>query len=657
MGNSCFKLYLSSMSKFVGLLFLFSVQLQGAFCQEEWSVDKIAKMESERFRLNESKMATSLIGQDFDWKYAVCKWRIDPWERRIEGEVTHTIQLDHQTDSIDFDLSVELEVLEVWVDGEQIDEYAITVQNALYIKSSLFEVGEIHDVKIVYEGEPRRNNFLSFNQGFHGNSVPEIWTLSEPFGAGDWWPCKMSLDDKLDSIHIEITVPLGNKAASQGTLVETVLNPDQTETYVWHHTYPIPAYLVSIAVTNYAEFSLFAESGDQSIEVLNYVYPERLEDEMGRAEDIVGMMELFTELFGEYPYAREKYGHAQTSIPGGMEHSTMSTMSGLSYNLSAHELAHQWFGNLVTCGSWSDIWLNEGFATYANGLVIERFKPDEFLEWKAARISSITGQEGGSVYVTDTLDRSRIFNGRLSYNKGAYLLHMLRWIMGDEVFFEACRDYLHNPEFFFSYAHTEEFIDILESKSGLDLSEFFTDWFYGEGYPTYNLHYIPIEEGVVVKLNQSQSHPSVDFYEMPVPIRLVGEESDTLVILDNFIQDQTYLIPTEFVVEFIEFDPEKWILAKSVSAIDPTLDINDGPPITAFPNPAASEVRFFSTSSMSGVGYLEVYDVNGKLCKREEPRGGIANGYRLDVDDLESGVYLIRFDSLSDYALRIVKTE
>jgi len=613
-------------------------------------------MESKRFTPSDAKNATSDIGQSYDWKYAECKWEIDPWERRIDGEVLHLVELLYETDSIDFDFSEELQIAEIMVDDELVSDYGISTTNSLYIKSPLLENGTLHEIRIQYGGEPRRNNYLSFNQGFHGNSIPEIWTLSQPFGAADWWPCKMSLSDKLDSIRIEITVPEGNKAGSQGALEEVITHPDLTTTYVWVHRYPIPAYLVSIAVTNYEEFSLFAESENETVEILNYVYPELLEAEMDRGSEITALMELFSDLFGEYPYADEKYGHAQASIPGGMEHSTMSTMSGLSFNLSAHELAHQWFGNKVTCGSWSDIWLNEGFATYINGLAIEYLKPDEFNDWKDARISSITRQPDGSVFVTDTLDRDRIFNGRLSYNKGAYVLHMLRWVMGDDAFFEGCRNYLNDPNHSFSYAHTEDFIQIMEEASGKDLSEFFRDWFYGEGYPTYTVAYSPVEGGVVIKINQAQSHPSVNFYEMPLPVRLIGETSDTIVVVENQIQNQSFFINTNFIVEAVEFDPQRWVLAKSVIGIDPNLIDDEGPSIMAIPNPVTSEVRFFSNAEMNGVRFFEIFDSTGRLCKRVTPRGGVIDGFRIDISDLEPGVYLVRFDSLFDSAIKIVKT-
>jgi len=633
------------------------VCLQGAAQERDWSVDEIAKVESRRFHKAASKNATSEIGQLYDWQYSVCKWRVDPSQRWIEGEVSHTIELYVPADSIDFDMSTELEVSAVTVDGIEAESFDITPNNALFIKSPALESEGSHVVKIVYAGEPRRNNFFSFNQGLRNDSTFEIWTLSEPFGAADWWPCKMSLDDKLDSVRIEITIPEGNKAASQGALVETVFNADQTETYIWHHTYPIPAYLVSMAVTNYAEFSYFAQGEGQTIEILNYVYPERLKVEMERGKDIVDMMQLFSDLFGEYPYAGEKYGHAQAAIPGGMEHSTMSTMSGLSFNLSAHELAHQWFGNKVTCGSWADIWLNEGFATYLTGLVIEHLKPDEFDQWKAARISSITGQPEGSVFVQDTLSRDRIFNGRLSYNKGAYVLHMLRWVIGDELFFEGCRNYLNDPDLSFSYAHTDEFIEIMEEVSGNNLTEFFDDWYYGEGYPTYKLSYSPVDGGVLVRINQEQSHPSVDFFEMPVPVRLVGEDSDTIVVLENVIQNQTYFIRTNFLVNSLEFDPARWILSQSEVSIDPGLNEEDEMSLLAYPNPASSEVRFFSSTPMLNIRSVEVFDTNGKLCKRANPPGGILNGFRMDISDLDAAVYILRFQGVSDYSIRLVKIE
>ncbi len=114
----------------------------------------------------------------------------------------------------------------------------------------------------------------------------------------------------------------------------------------------------------------------------------------------------------------------------------------------------------------------------------------------------------------------------------------------------------------------EEFIQIMEEASRKDLSEFF-DWNYGEGFPNYKIRYAQADGGVIVRINQLPSHSSVDFFEMPIPLRLLGEESDTTVVVDNVIQDQTYFLKTEFLVNSLEFDPDRRILAFSEIEIDP----------------------------------------------------------------------------------------
>lgn len=611
---------------------------------QDWSAESIAKAESKRWVSGVAKTATSEVGRQYDWRFAHCKWLIDPWVRQIDGEVEHHITIKEETDSVTFDMRTELTPVEVEVNGAPADNYGFANDDVFFVKSSGFQIGETSTISITYFGVPRPNNFLSFNQSFHAGDVPEIWTLSQPFGARDWWPCKMSLDDKLDSVRIDITVPMIYKAGSAGVLENVRVLPNGFKTYEWMHRYPIPAYLVSIAVTNYEEFSWFAEVDGQEIQILNYIFPESVEIEMERGKDIVDMMVLFSELFGKYPYADEKYGHAQASIPGGMEHSTMSTMSGLYFSLNAHELAHQWFGNKVTCGSWKDIWLNEGFATYLSGLAYEHLRPDEWLSWKAGSIDNITFQPDGSVLVDDTLSRDRIFNGRLSYNKGAYLLHMLRWVLGDEDFFEGCRQYLNHPDLAWGYAHTEQFIEQMESVSGRDLDYFFEDWFYGEGYPSYQIAYAFQRNSVRIRIGQSQSHPSVSFYEMPVPIRVAGGGKDTTLVLDHQFNEQLFSVSLDFVPETLEFDPELWILSTDNSIIlDPSLLDDDGfMEVRAYPNPADQYVELYSANPLLNVKTIEVVNPEGKIIREEVPPNGNINGHRINLGDLNQGLYHIR---------------
>ena len=220
-----------------------------------------------------------------------------------------------------------------------------------------------------------------------------------------------------------------------------------------------------------------------------------------------------------YPYSKEKYGHAEFGWGGGMEHTTMTFMGGWNRGLIAHELAHQWFGNKVTCGSWEDIWLNEGFATYLAALVIENFDGEtSFKAWRSSSINYITSQSSGSTFVTDTTSVNRIFDGRLSYNKGAMILHMLRYKLGDDPFFQGIKNYLADPKIAYGYARTIDLQRHLEAVSSIDLTEFLNDWFLGEGYPTYQVTWYqnPTNKEVQFTVNQNQSHSSVSFFEMPL---------------------------------------------------------------------------------------------------------------------------------------------
>ena len=284
------------------------------------------------------------------------------------------------------------------------------------------------------------------------------------------------------------------------------------------HQYPIPAYLVAIAVTNYAVSSDTVDHNGNPFEIVNYVYPENLVSAQNSTAVTVDIMNLFSNLFQEYPYANEKYGHAQFGWGGGMEHTTVSFMGSFGRNLIAHELAHQWFGNKVTCGSWKDIWLNEGFANYLSGLVVENLDgTNQFTSWKQSMNTSITSQNGGAVYLTDsdTLSINRIFSSRLSYNKGAMVTHMLRKKLGDATFFQGMQDYLNHPDLAYAYAKTEDYKAVMETTSGQDLTEFFNDWIYNQGYPSYDITWNqPNSSQVAISISQTQSHSSVSYFDI-----------------------------------------------------------------------------------------------------------------------------------------------
>jgi aminopeptidase N len=478
----------------------------------------------------------------------------------------------------------------------------------------------------------------SFTATTHGGGVPVLYTLSQPYGARDWWPCRQGLFDKIDSVMLVVTTPAGYRAAANGMLLREQ-HCDDRSTYIWMHRHPVAAYLVAVAVTNYAVYSDYVPvPGQPSIEILNYVYPEDEENARSQTRQIIRPFQIFNELFGLYPFANERYGHAQWNYGGGMEHQTMSFMGSWGYDLLAHELAHQWFGDYVTCGSWQDVWLNEGFATYLTGLCYERDLDTIYWEpFKRLTINRVMREPGGSVFCYDTTDFRRIFNARLSYSKGAIVLHMLRWEMGDEAFFRGVNNYLYDPALANGYARTPDLLRHLEAAADTSFTEFFSDWVYGEGYPTYSIGYRPIGDNILeITISQDQSHPSVSFFEMHLPIRLIGQERDTLVVVHHTIQDQVFTLNPGFTVASVELDPDRWICtANAIITGLPPIRPDHG--ITVYPNPFEDKLYVHIPNPAGPVSFT-LHDLQGKVIKEGTQMD--TNEFT-DYSNLKSGTYIL----------------
>jgi aminopeptidase N len=502
---------------------------------------------------------------NYDVVYHKLDLTADPTVHFISGTVTTDFIAKVDMSEIVFDLAFQLSVSAVQQNGNALafaqnenDELTITLP-------ALLTAGTQARVEITYSGAPPTAN-EAFVIGTH-SGAPVLWTLSEPFGAKDWWPCKQDLIDKIDSLDVYITAPAEYIAVSNGVEIPEAGNGTITKTTHYRHQYPIPAYLVAIAVSNYGIYTQQAGTAPNAFPIVNYLYPETQAQNEQNLAITIPIMDFYEQTFETYPFHNEKYGHAQCGFGGGMEHTTVSFMGSFGRNLIAHELAHQWFGDKITCGSWKDIWLNEGFATYVSGLVIEHLDGnDAFRGWKQNNINDITSQLGGSIYLTDTdtINSDRIFSSRLTYNKGGMALHMLRNKLGDAKFFQALKNYLADPELAYAYAKTPQLQAHLEAVSGLDLTEFFNDWVYNQGYPIYTISVENTAAGKArVIINQEQSHASVSFFEVPVPIRLIGPEGETLdVVLENTLNGQEFTVDIPFEVADAAFDPEKNIISQ-----------------------------------------------------------------------------------------------
>ncbi len=554
---------------FLLLLLLFAGE---AFAQQDapdLTTSDIAALESRSagLRINAPGMRV-MASNNFDVKYYRCEWEVDPAVNYIKGVVTPYFVMSAAGNSITLDLSNALTVSTVQQRGSNVafvhsgDALSITLQNPL-------AQGTKDSVTITYEGIPSATNG-SFVNSVHGSGspivwTPIIWTLSEPYGSRDWWPCKNGLDDKADSLDVYVTHPASYKAASNGLLKsETAVAGSKIRTY-WKHRYAIASYLVAIAVTNYNVLDNSVLIGGTNVPFKTYCYPESQATFQNGAQNALNAMVQFSNLFGDYPFKNEKYGHVQFGWGGGMEHQTCSFMVNMGETLIAHELGHQWFGDKVTCGSWQDIWLNEGFATHLASIYTEAKYPANTKTTRTNEINSITSQPGGSVWVDNVNDVNRIFSNRLSYLKGSHLLYMLRWIMGDATFFAAVNNYISDPALAYGYVTTANLKTHLETASGKNLTYFFDQWFTGQGYPSYQVEWYPTGNSVQVRLNQTQSHASVSFFQLPVPLlfRNAGTSQQKLVVLDNTSNGQFFIDNLGFEATEVIFDPDVWLITRN----------------------------------------------------------------------------------------------
>jgi aminopeptidase N len=474
-----------------------------------------------------------------------------------------------------------------------------------------YGTGEAVEVTVQYHGTPASGDFVGpFVFDTH-NGSPMIWTLSEPFGARAWWPCKDQPADKADSVDVRVTVPTGMITASNGTRIESTDNGTTAVTR-WRERYPIAPYLVSIASFAYATHSdWFRHAPDDSMEIQFFEYPENVAPHAGVNALVKSMMAAFTERFGAYPFLLEKYGQAEFPVGGGMEHQTCTSLGVFHEYVVAHELAHQWWGDDVTCRDFHHIWLNEGFATYGEALWVEaHLGPAAYhVNMNAKRYLG-----PGTIYVPDVSNPQRIFNGNLSYRKASWVLHMLRHVLGDETFFTALRTY--GEQFAYGTAVTEDFQQVCESVSGMNLSRFFQQWIHGEYYPYYRVSYAsePAETGYDVHVQIDQQQLGQVFW-MPIDIVMTSAGGDSVFVAMDSLVNQNFTFRMPQPPTAVVADPDQWILRE----ITYTVDVDEGPSakqrlelLPPQPNPSAAGIEVSFVLSRRDVVQVHVLDAAGR---------------------------------------------
>lgn len=560
--------------------------------------------------------AYSVATDNFDIHYYCCDWKLDPTVRYINGAITPHFTIKTTSDSIVFDLVRTLTVDSVRYHGNKITFYQ-SAENALVIKWPATISANMKDsVTIFYQGIPTAYGFGNFYQGLHRGAYA-IWTLSEPYGAAGWWPCKNGLTDKADSIDIAVTIPSAYTISTNGLLTGKESAAGQTTSY-FKHRYPIATYLVALAITEYALTKDSVLLAGRQMPVQMYSFTFDVNYYKPATEQVKQCLVKFSELFGLYPFHKEQYSQTQWGLGGGMEHQTNSYIADRWPNLVAHELGHQWFGDKVTCGSWRDLWLNEGFATYTELAYYEYLVPSAYFVTLSGFMKSVTSAPGGSVWVSDTTDFVRMFGNRLTYHKGGMVVHMLRWVLGDSAFFKGVRTYLDDPAVKYGYARTADLKRVMEQVSGKNLNNFFNKWIYGEGYPSYQLSWSQnINHWARVKLKQTTSHPSVPFYDMPVPIQFKNATRDTIIMVNHEFSGQEFSVNVGFAADSVLIDPQLKLITKDNTVAKE--DVNGAAnQFKLYPNPAPDKLFISIVNPTDKKLSVGLYNTIGQLVFRKE---------------------------------------
>jgi aminopeptidase N len=487
-------------------------------------------------------------------------WKINVDSQYIQGKASVTARsLIHDLDKITLHLADNMEVREITQNQSALDFYHQQDLLDIYLAQSQ-NPDDVFEVEIAYQGYPESG--LNFS---HHQNQPIVWSLDEPISAREWFPCYDLPSDKATA-EMRVTVPDEMIVASNGNLVNVIDNLDDTVTYIWKENYPIATYLISIAATNYDTFSDYYSWGSENMEVIYYVYPEDLLLAQEDFSITVSMIEFYSQAFGEYPFLEEKYGMAEIPRNTAMEHQTCTSYPSRTITgnheydwLIAHELAHQWWGDLVTLAEWADIWLNEGFATYSDALWQEHLYGSEGLKARMADFKYIYfNQHPGQEHSIHNPPEGHLFC-EIVYEKAAWVLHMLRFVVGDEAFWKILKKYAQ--DYAYSTVTTDDFRQVCEEIYGADLGWFFNQWIFEAGYPTYEFGWGSLGQNEVrVVIRQIQE----DFPTFIMPVELqFNFPSGTvkeIVWVDEKNNNFDFLFQ-EKPVEVL-FDPDTWILGE-----------------------------------------------------------------------------------------------
>ncbi|MFN5025484.1 MAG: M1 family aminopeptidase [Bacteroidota bacterium] len=632
-----------TLTLFVGLTFCAGLTAQHLCAEQKMNAqNRIHQLLAKRNASNEEMKRM----EQYDVKFHHLNLNVERTSTAISGNVRTLAAARNTLDTFVFQLYRSLTVdsvvatqpLTFWRDSD-----------VVYVQlDKSYQTGDIIDLVIYYRGTPPAAQNAAIGAGFSNRASPTYgnritWSLSQPYSAYEWWPCKQSLQDKIDSVKFYITTDTSNKAGSHGILKRIEPLGNGKHRFEWESRYPISYYLIAVAVGQYSEYNYWAKpaqlAGD-SIPVINYIYsnPTAFTNNRNSIEATVPQLEMFSSLYGLYPFHTEKYGHMMAPFSGGMEHQTMTSQGVFNFDIVAHELAHQWFGDNVTCASWADLWLNEGFATYSEYVANEKLQPSN-RSAKLTQIQNAARSTSNSVWVNDTTSVSRIFNSNSTYQKGAAIIHILRYVFNnDSLFFAMLTDF--QVQFKDGNASAADFKAHAEGFLGNSLTEYFNQWYYGRGYPVYSIRWNKRDSRIMLILSQTNGTVgATTVFTNPVNIRITGIGQSLNLRVQPTGAVDTFFTTLGADVLSMAIDPDNWIL-KSTGTItqDATLltSVNDAAELEllSYPNPATDLLYIPLSTPYS----YTIWSADGRLVQKESFTNTTPH---IRIQQLLKGVYVL----------------
>ncbi len=520
-----------------------------------------------------------------------------------------------------------------------------------------YNPGETAEVRILY----RHNKY--FDHAFY-SAGGFVYTDCPPEGARKWFPCWDRPSDKATT-DITVKVPLAVRLGSTGLLADSTITGDSLY-YHWVSRDPVATYLVT--VSSKTDFNVwkqyYPKYSNPSDSIPVRFYYQDGQNIANISQLVKPLTDFFSSLFGDYPFEKIGFAALNSNFPwGGMENQTMVNLYPGTFGdnqLIAHEHSHQWFGDMITCGTWADIWLNEGFGTYCQ--VLWAGNESGYTAYKSNLYSYASNYLAAdpefAIYnpqwAINTPNINYLYNTPVIYHKSACVLHQLRYVLGDSVFFRVLKDYASDTNFRFKNAVTLDFIDKVNQVSGLNMQWFFDEWVYKSHHPVYENTYDIIDKGNgewEVNLKVSQVQTNTVFFTMPVEIRIqFSDLSDTLIRVLNNTNNQFFNFTFSKQPSILIFDPDNNILLKKATTalgIEKKTEDRGYRLFQNEPNPfSGSSLIYYQVPRSTHVRII-ILDPTGKIIRtlvdERIPKG--LNHVQFSSGQLPAGIYLVRMES------------